>query len=116
MSLLSVNQHVAGKRLVRRGDADEVPKCGIAVAAGVEAESELVEIGLEMLGVEAMVGAQGPCFELRKDTADPQCVHHMRDMAVVADGRSTTIYETFVSLDRDARCQISGKESVQALR
>jgi hypothetical protein len=36
-------------------------------AAAVEAEDELVEIGLEMLAAQAVVDAQGPHLEVGED-------------------------------------------------
>ncbi len=42
------------------GDAEQGAEGGGAGAAAVEAEDELVEIGLEMLAAQAVIDAQGP--------------------------------------------------------
>ena len=40
-------------------------------SAAVEAEHELVEIGLQMTAAQAVVDAQGPDFEVGEDAVDP---------------------------------------------
>ena len=56
----------------------------VAGAAAVEAERELVEVGVELVGLDgALVGAQQPSFEEGGDAMDGW----HRDVRVVACGR-----------------------------
>ena len=51
---------------------DEDPcKAGMAVAASIEAEDELVEIGLEILAAQAVIDAEGPGLEVGEHAMDP---------------------------------------------
>ena len=53
------------------GEAEEA--CGRAgpVAAAVEAEDELVEIGLQVLPPQAVIDAQRPCLQITDDPMNP---------------------------------------------
>ena len=57
------------------------------VAAPVEAEDELVEIGLKMFAAQAMVDAQGPDLEVGEDAMDPgqndMGGHRTNDMGIM---------------------------------
>ena len=44
------------------GDAKQGAEGGVPGAAAVEAEDELVEVGLEMLAAQAMIDAPNPIF------------------------------------------------------
>ncbi len=67
---------------------------GSAVAA-VEAEDELVEISLEMLGAQAVIDAQGPALEVGEDAVDSgehEMARHRPDhMGIMARDRRTGI-------------------------
>lgn len=58
------DQHLVGDGLGREADSEEAAEGGMAGSAAVEAEDELVEIGLQMLASEAVIDAQGPGFEV----------------------------------------------------
>lgn len=47
------------------GEAQQGSEGGAASATAVEAEDELVEVGMEMPAPEGMVGAQGPALEVQ---------------------------------------------------
>ena len=100
---------------MRGGDAEQGAKRGIPITTGIEAEGKLIEIGLEMLRVEAMVSAHGPDFEVGEDAVDPGCDHCVGDMAIVAGGRSTTVAGNSVGLGRGAGREVGGKEGVQTV-
>ena len=51
------------------GDAEQRAKCGVPGTAALEAEDELVEIGLQMLAAQAVVDTQRPDLEVREDAA-----------------------------------------------
>ena len=53
------------------GDAKQGAEGGVPGAAAVEAEDELVEVGLEMLAAQAMIDAQTPYFEVGEDPVPP---------------------------------------------
>ena len=45
---------------MRRGDAEERAEGGVSGAASVEAEDELVEVGLEVFAAQAVIDAERP--------------------------------------------------------
>ena len=77
------------------GDTEQGAEgCG-AGAASVEAEDELVEIGLKMLAAQAVVDAQGPHLEVGEDPVHPGQDnvggHLADDMGIVFDAGSAGI-------------------------
>jgi hypothetical protein len=54
------------------GDAEQGAEGGVAGAAAVEAEDELVEVGLEMPAAQAVIDAQGPDLEVGEDPVHPR--------------------------------------------
>src|SRR3954447_6992870 len=56
---------------MRRGDAEERAEGGVSGAASVEAEDELVEVGLEVFAAQAVIDAQRPALEVGEDTVGP---------------------------------------------
>ena len=46
---------------MRRSDAEERAEGGMSGAASVEAEDELVEVGLEVFVTQAVIDAEPPC-------------------------------------------------------
>ena len=73
------------------GDAKQGAEGGVTCSAAVEAEDELVEIGLEVLAAQAVIDAQGPDFEVGEDAVHPRQDdmggHAADDMGIVADAR-----------------------------
>ena len=53
------------------GDAEQGAERGVPGTAAVEAEDELVEIGLQMLAAQAVIDARGPDLEVGEDAVDP---------------------------------------------
>jgi hypothetical protein len=51
------------------GDAEQRAETGLTVTAAVEAESEFIEVGLEVLAAQAMIDAQRPGLEVGEDVA-----------------------------------------------
>ena len=75
------------------GDAAEQrAEGGVAGAASVEAEDELVEVGLQMPASQAVIAAQGPDFEVGEDAVRPRQDdiggHLADDMRIMVDGGS----------------------------
>src|SRR6516165_7469542 len=75
------------------GDAEQRAKCGVPGTAAVEAEDELVEIGLQMLAAQAVVDTQRPDLEVREDAVHPGQDdvggHLTNDVGIVFDAGST---------------------------
>ena len=63
------------------GDAEEGSERGVPGAATVEAEDELVEIGLKVFAAQAVVDAQGPDLEVGENpvTILMPCLQRSRD-------------------------------------
>src|SRR3569833_3488340 len=53
------------------GEAEEAGEGGLRRAAAVEAEGELVQVGLEVLLAQAVVDAQRPPLGVGEDAVDP---------------------------------------------
>ena len=61
-------QPVIGRAFPVRADAEQRSKCVERVEPAVKAESELVEIGLQVLGLDSpVVRPLQPCLQVRKD-------------------------------------------------
>ena len=77
---------------MRRGDAEERAEGGMSGAASVEAEDELVEVGLEVFATQAVIDAERPDLEVGEDAVDPgqddMGGHLADDMGIVRDARS----------------------------
>jgi uncharacterized delta-60 repeat protein len=58
--LAPADQHLVGGRLQGEAEAEEAGEGGGRGAAAVEAEHELVEVALQVLGAQAVVGAPSP--------------------------------------------------------
>ncbi len=65
------DQHLVGDGFCPGSASGQRPEGGVAGAAPVEAEDELVEVGLEVLGAQAVVDAKRPGLEVGKDPVDP---------------------------------------------
>ena len=71
------------------GDAEKRSEGGMPIAAPVEAEDELVEIGLKVFAAQAVVDAQGPDLEVGEDPVNPRehdvGSHLADDMGIMSD-------------------------------
>src|SRR3954470_16562687 len=80
---------------MRRGDAEERAEGGVSGAASVEAEDELVEVGLEVFPTQAVIDAERPALEIGEDAVGPgqhdMGGHAADDMRIVRDAGSTGI-------------------------
>ncbi len=90
----------------------------MAGAAAVEAEDELVEVGLEMVATQTMVDAQGPAFEVGEDAVGPRQDdvggHGADDMGIVIDLGSAGIGGPSVGLERRTASDVGGDEGADA--
>ena len=90
----------------------------MACAASIEAESELVEVGLEMIAAETVVDAQGPAFEVGEDAAGPRQDemggHGADDMRIVVDLGGAEIGGQSVGLERRTGSNVGGDEGADA--
>ena len=77
------------------GDAEERAEGGVWGAASVEAEDELVEVGVEVFATQAVVDAERPALEISEDAVGPGRHdvggHAADDMRIVRDAGSTGI-------------------------
>ena len=89
------------------GDAEQGAEGGVAGAAAVEAEDELVEVGLEMPAAQAVIDAQSPDLEVGEDPVHPgqhdMGGHLADDMGIVTDAGSAGIGGPSVGLGGRAR-------------
>src|SRR3954452_540463 len=80
---------------MRRGDAEERAEGGVSGAASVEAEDELVEVGLEVFATQAVIDAERPALEIGEDAVGPgqhdMGGHAADNMRIVRDAGSTGI-------------------------
>src|SRR4051794_22945944 len=100
------------------GEAEEPGEGGLRRAAAVEAEGELVEVGLEVLRPQAVVDAQRPPLGVGEDTVDPgqhevgrRLADHLR---VVLDLLEVAVAGPAVTDDRAAAGDVAGDEAAQA--
>jgi hypothetical protein len=103
---------------VRRGDAEERAEGSVSGAASVEAEDELVEVGLEVLSTQAVIDAERPALEIGEDAMGPGQYdmggHAADDMRIVRDAGSTGVSGPAVGLGSGAEGEIGREEGVQA--
>src|SRR5512132_1368353 len=59
-----LDQHVVGDVFEGDGDAEQGAEGGVSGAAAIEAESELVEIGLQVLLVQPVIDAERPALKV----------------------------------------------------
>src|ERR1051325_8639472 len=80
---------------MRRCDAEERAEGGVPGAASVEAEDELIEVGLEVFATQAVIDAERPALEVGEDAVGPgqhdMGGHAADDMRVVRDAGDTGI-------------------------
>src|SRR5690349_19244134 len=104
---------------MRRGDAEERAEGGVSSAASVEAEDELVEVGLEVLAAQTVIDAERPALEVGEDAVGPgqhdMGSHAADNMRIVPDPRGTGIPCPAVGLSGGAGGEIGLEERMQAL-
>ena len=100
------------------GDAEEGSERGVPGAAPVEAEDELVEIGLKVFAAQAVVDTQGPDLEVGEDAMDPgqddMGGHLANDMGIMDEACGAGIAGPSVGLGGGAGGQVGGEEGMQA--
>src|SRR6516162_9552864 len=100
------------------GDAEEGSERGVPGAAPVEAEDELVEIGLKVFAAQAVVDPQGPDLDVGEDAMDPRQDdmggHLADDMGIMDEAYRAGIAGPSVGLGGGIRGQVGGEEGVQA--
>src|SRR3954466_3995995 len=103
---------------MRRGDAEERAEGGMSGAAPVEAEDELVEVGLEVFAAQAVIDAERPALEIGEDAVGPgqhdMGGHAADDMRIVRDIGSTGVPCPAVGLGGGAGGEIGLEEGMQA--
>src|SRR5271166_51724 len=105
---------------MRGGDAEERKKGGVPPTAVIEAEDELVEIGLEMMAAQPVVDTQRPDIELGENTVNSWQVfvssRHADDIGIVVGAESEATARPLVDLGGGARREVGGQEGLQADR
>src|SRR5215213_2638938 len=100
-----------------RGDAEERAKGGVSSAASVEAEDELVEIGLKVFATQAVIDAERPALEIGEDAMGPgqhdMGGHATDDMRIVGDAGSTGVPGPAVGPGGGAGGEIGREERMQ---
>ena len=100
------------------GDGEEGSERGVPGSAPVEAEDELVEIGLKVFAAQAVVDAQGPDLEVGEDAMDPgqddMGGHLADDMGIMDEACSAGIAGPSIGLGDGTRGQVGGEKGVQA--
>src|SRR3954454_17653680 len=103
---------------MRRGDAEERAERSVSGAASVEAEDELVEVGLEAFSTQAVIDAECPALEVGEDAVGPgqhdMGGHAADDMRIVHDAGSTGVPGPAVGLGGGAGGEIGREEGMQA--
>ena len=111
------NQHFVGYGFVAEADCEEACKAGMAVATSIEAEDELVEIGLEILAAQSVIDAERPGLEVGEHAMDPGehdvGGHRADDMRFVFDILGAGIGSPAVGLGGGVLGEIVGEEAVQ---
>src|SRR3954451_3911068 len=104
---------------MRRGDAEERAERCVSGAASVEAEDELVEVGLEVFATQAMIDAERPALEIGEDAMGPgqhdMGGHAADDMRIGRDAGSTGVPGPAIGLGGGAGGEIGHEEGMQTL-
>ena len=100
------------------GDAEQRAECGVPDAAAVEAEDELIEIGLEVLAAQTVIDAQGPNLEVGEDPVNPRehdvGGHFADDMGIMSDAGGAGISGPTIGLGGGTGADVGGEEGVEA--
>src|SRR5215212_3028804 len=70
--LAPADQHLVGGGLEGSGEAEQALEGGGWRTPSIEAEDELVEVGLEMLLAQAVIDAQSPALGVGEHAVDPR--------------------------------------------
>src|SRR3954468_20399938 len=104
---------------MRPGDAEERAEGGMSGAAPVEAEDELVEVGLEVFATQAVIDAERPALEIGEDAVGPgqhdMGGHTADDMRIMRNAGSTRVPGPAVGLGGGAGGEIGLEERMQAI-
>src|SRR3954451_18937047 len=102
---------------MRRGDAEERAEGGMSGAAPVEAEDELVEVGVEGFAPQAVIDAERPALESGEDAVGPgqhdMGGHAADDMRIMRDAGSTGVPSPAIGLGGGAGGEIGLEEGMQ---
>ncbi len=114
-----VDQDVVGDGAGFGADAQEGAEGGFRGVASIEAEHELVEVGLEMLAAQAVIDAEAPAFEVGEEAMNlgQQHVGGRRpdDLGVVFDVLQLGIAGPAVAGHGGAGSDRGGDEAAQAV-
>src|ERR1700745_4220547 len=87
-------------------------------ASTVEAEDELIEVGLEVLAAQPVIDAQGPDLEVGEDPVNPgqddMGGHRADDTGIVGDAGGAGISGPTIRLGGGAGSDVDGEEGVGA--
>src|SRR5690349_21493275 len=90
----------------------------MAGAAAVEAEGELIEIGLKVLAAQAVIDAERPDLEVGEDAVHPRqddMGRHLADhMGIMMDARDASITGQSMRLGGSTGGEMGSEEGVQA--
>src|SRR6478735_11222015 len=104
---------------MRRGDAEERAERCVSGAASVEAEDELVEVGLEVFATQAMIDAERPALEIGEDAMGPgqhdMSGHAADNMRIVHDAGSTGVSCPAIGPGDGARGEIGLEKGMQTI-
>src|SRR3954451_8748385 len=104
---------------MRRSHTEERAEGGVSGAASVEAEDELVEVGLEVFSAQAMIDAERPALEIGEDAVGPgqhdMGGHTADNMRIVRDAGSTGVPRPAVGLGGGAGGEIGLEEGMQTV-
>jgi hypothetical protein len=78
MPLVWCDQHVGGGKFEGEDEGEQGSKGGVAGPPAVDAEDELVEIGLEVRAAQAVVDAERPGLEVGEHAVLPSAGRHGR--------------------------------------
>ena len=86
--------------------------------AGVEAEDEFIEVGLEVFATQPVVDAQGPHLEVGEDPVNPgqddMGGHLADDVGMVDDAGGAGISGPAIGLGSSTGAEVGGEEGVEA--
>src|SRR5215208_5047281 len=104
---------------MRRGDAEERAEGGVSDAASVEAEDELIKVGLEVFPTQAVIDAERPALEIGEDAVGPgqhdMGGHAADNMRIVRDAGGTGISCPAVGLGGGPGGEIGREERMQTM-
>ena len=104
---------------MHRGDAEERAKGSVPGAASVEAEDELVEVGVEVFSPQAVIDAERPALEIGEDAVGPgkhdMGGHTTDEVRIVHNAGSTGVPRPAVGLGGSTWGEIGLEEGMQAI-